>query len=95
MTLWNPTIHPVINFVRVPVTDDYMILDPTGYTVVSDVSMIELGGGIDERNTYSVSFYSIHCYKRSWKDESSSTSAVVQSDTTAIGFQYILFSDQK
>ena len=42
MTIWNPTIHLVITFVRVPVTDDYTIIDLTGHTILSDVSMNEV-----------------------------------------------------
>jgi hypothetical protein len=42
MTIWNPTVHPVTNFVRVPVTNDYTITDPARRTVASDVSMNEL-----------------------------------------------------
>jgi hypothetical protein len=38
LTLWNPTIHPVTNFVRVPVTNDYDIIDPSGEIIPSDVN---------------------------------------------------------
>ncbi|CAF2682169.1 unnamed protein product [Rotaria sp. Silwood2] len=37
LTLWNPTIHPVVQHVRVPVKTDYTIHDPTGQTVLSEV----------------------------------------------------------
>ena len=39
LTLWNPTIHPVTNIVRVPVTNDYRIIDTQGQTIPSDVNM--------------------------------------------------------
>jgi hypothetical protein len=39
LTLWNPTIHPVTHIVRVPVTNDYTILDPQGQTIPSDVNI--------------------------------------------------------
>ncbi|CAF4323444.1 unnamed protein product, partial [Rotaria sp. Silwood2] len=37
LILWNPTIHPVVQHVRVPVKTDYTIRDPTGQTVLSEV----------------------------------------------------------
>jgi len=35
--LWNPTIHPVIEFARIPVTTDYTVRDPTGQTIFTEV----------------------------------------------------------
>jgi phosphoribosylformylglycinamidine (FGAM) synthase PurS component len=37
MTLWNPTIHPFDYHVRVPVTKQYLIRDPTGQIVSAEV----------------------------------------------------------
>jgi hypothetical protein len=37
LTLWNPTIHPAIDHVRVPVTKKYLIRDPMGQTVPAEV----------------------------------------------------------
>ncbi|CAF3324143.1 unnamed protein product [Rotaria socialis] len=37
LTLWNPTIHPVMQHVRVPVRTDYTIRDPTGQTIFSEL----------------------------------------------------------
>jgi hypothetical protein len=37
LTLWNPTIHPVVEHARVPVTTDYTVIDPTGQTIVAEV----------------------------------------------------------
>ncbi|CAF4737494.1 unnamed protein product [Rotaria sp. Silwood1] len=37
LTLWNPTIHPVVQHARVPVKTDYTIRDPTGQTVLSEL----------------------------------------------------------
>ncbi|CAF3921346.1 unnamed protein product [Adineta steineri] len=36
LTLWNPTIHPVIHHVRVPVTKEYLIHDPMGSIVSAE-----------------------------------------------------------
>jgi hypothetical protein len=41
LTLWNPTVQLVTNFVRVPVTSDYKIIGPMGQSVAADVSFIE------------------------------------------------------
>ncbi len=37
LTLWNPTIHPVVQHARVPVTTDYTVRDPTGQTILAEV----------------------------------------------------------
>jgi phosphoribosylformylglycinamidine (FGAM) synthase PurS component len=37
LTLWNPTIHPVVNRFRVPVTRAYSVRDPTGQTILTEV----------------------------------------------------------
>lgn len=37
LTLWNPTIHPVTDLVRVPVTKDYTIRDPLGQLITAEV----------------------------------------------------------
>ncbi|CAF4709512.1 unnamed protein product [Rotaria sp. Silwood1] len=37
LTLWNPTIHPVVQHVRVPVRTDYTVRDPTGQIVLSEL----------------------------------------------------------
>jgi len=37
LTLWNPTIHPVVEYAYVPVTVDYTVRDPTGLTILADV----------------------------------------------------------
>jgi hypothetical protein len=39
LTLWNPTVHSVTSFVRVPVTSDYTIIDPMGQVIPADVSL--------------------------------------------------------
>ncbi|CAF4180139.1 unnamed protein product, partial [Adineta steineri] len=36
LTLWNPTIHPIIHHVRVPVTKEYLIRDPMGSIVPAE-----------------------------------------------------------
>ena len=38
LTLWNPTIHPVVSHPRVPVTREYLIYDPTGNLVQAEVN---------------------------------------------------------
>lgn len=37
LTLWNPTIHPVTIYHRVPVTQEYFIRDPMGNIVTAEV----------------------------------------------------------
>jgi hypothetical protein len=37
LTLWNPTIHPIGQHARVPVTTDYTVRDPTGQTIATEV----------------------------------------------------------
>lgn len=37
MTLWNPTIHSVLEYARVPTSQDYTVRDPTGQTIVTDL----------------------------------------------------------
>lgn len=37
VTLWNPTIHPVVHHVRVPVRNDYTVRDPTGNPILAEV----------------------------------------------------------
>jgi len=41
LTLWNPIVHPVIQHVRVPVNTNYVVRDPTGQTLVTDVMQID------------------------------------------------------
>lgn len=40
MTLWNPTVHTVVQHLRVPVTKNYLIRDPNGRAILADVSEI-------------------------------------------------------
>ncbi|CAF3311737.1 unnamed protein product [Rotaria sp. Silwood2] len=40
LTLWNPTIHPVTIYYRVPVTRQYLIYDPIGNLVSAEYLMI-------------------------------------------------------
>lgn len=37
LTLWNPTVHTVEHYVRVPVTKSYSIRDTTGHVIQSDL----------------------------------------------------------
>ncbi len=37
LVLWNPTIHPVVQHARVPVSTDYTVRDPTGQTIVAEL----------------------------------------------------------
>jgi len=37
LTLWNPTVHPVVQHARVPVSVDYTVRDPTGQTILAEV----------------------------------------------------------
>jgi hypothetical protein len=37
LTLWNPTLHPVSHYARVPVRTDYTVRDPTGQTIATEV----------------------------------------------------------
>jgi hypothetical protein len=37
LTLWNPTLHPVSHYARVPVTTDYTVHDPTGQIIATEV----------------------------------------------------------
>ncbi len=37
MTIWNPIIQPIEHVIRVPVTKDYTICDPTGQIIKADV----------------------------------------------------------
>lgn len=42
LTLWNPTIHPETHLMRVPVTGDYTIRDPTGQFITAEaIKMLE------------------------------------------------------
>ncbi|CAF3547776.1 unnamed protein product [Rotaria sp. Silwood1] len=36
LTLWNPTVHTISHYVRVPVTKNYTIRDSTGYGILAD-----------------------------------------------------------
>ena len=47
VTLWNPTIHPVLEHFRVPVTRAYTVRDSTGQPILSEVSAFELERAID------------------------------------------------
>ncbi|CAF4650839.1 unnamed protein product [Rotaria socialis] len=40
LTLWNPTIHPVTIYYRVPVTRQYLIYDPIGNLISAEYLMI-------------------------------------------------------
>ncbi|CAF4980361.1 unnamed protein product [Rotaria sp. Silwood1] len=37
LTLWNPTIHPVVHYARVPVSIDYTVRDPTGQMIAAEL----------------------------------------------------------
>jgi hypothetical protein len=37
LTLWNPTIHPVVQYVRIPANTNYTVRDPTGQMIVAEV----------------------------------------------------------
>jgi hypothetical protein len=37
LTLWNPTIHPVVQYVRTPANTNYTVRDPTGQMIVAEV----------------------------------------------------------
>jgi lysosomal alpha-mannosidase len=37
LTLWNPTVHPVLHHFRVPVTRSYTIRDPTGQPILAEL----------------------------------------------------------
>ncbi len=37
LTLWNPTIHSVVQHAHVPVSTDYTVRDPTGQTIATEV----------------------------------------------------------
>ncbi len=37
LTLWNPTIHPVVQNVRVPIRTDYTVIDTEGQTILTEV----------------------------------------------------------
>ena len=39
LTLWNPTIHPVVQYIRVPANTNYTVRDPTGQTITAEVRM--------------------------------------------------------
>jgi hypothetical protein len=38
LTLWNPTVHPVLLHYRVPVTRAYTVRDPTGQPILAEVT---------------------------------------------------------
>ncbi|CAF1071518.1 unnamed protein product [Rotaria sordida] len=40
LTLWNPTVQSITSFVRVPVTNDYTIIDPIGQILPSELLSI-------------------------------------------------------
>ncbi|CAF3717623.1 unnamed protein product [Rotaria socialis] len=42
LTIWNPTIQPIENIIRVPVTKKYTIQSPTGETIAADFVSISL-----------------------------------------------------
>jgi hypothetical protein len=37
VTLWNTTIHPVVQYVRVPANTNYTVRDPTGQMILAEV----------------------------------------------------------
>lgn len=39
LTLWNPTVHSVTSFVRIPITNDYTVTDPDGNKVLTEVNL--------------------------------------------------------
>ncbi|CAF3760528.1 unnamed protein product [Rotaria sp. Silwood1] len=41
LTLWNPNVQSVTSFVRVPVTNDYIILDPIGQILPSEFIRVD------------------------------------------------------
>ncbi|CAF3610103.1 unnamed protein product [Rotaria sp. Silwood1] len=42
LTIWNPTIQPIENMIRVPVTKKYTVRSPTGETVLTDFIPISI-----------------------------------------------------
>ncbi|CAF4473016.1 unnamed protein product, partial [Rotaria magnacalcarata] len=36
LILWNPTVHTISHYVRVPVTKDYTVRDPSGHAIVAE-----------------------------------------------------------
>ncbi|CAF4067741.1 unnamed protein product [Rotaria sordida] len=41
LTLWNPTVQSITSFVRVPVTNDYTIIDPIGQILPSEFVRVD------------------------------------------------------
>lgn len=39
MTLWNPTVHQVVHYFRVPVTRSYTVRDSTGQPILAQVDI--------------------------------------------------------
>jgi hypothetical protein len=37
LTLWNPTVHPIVQHARVPVRTDYTVINPTGQMIPTEV----------------------------------------------------------
>ncbi|CAF1622827.1 unnamed protein product [Rotaria magnacalcarata] len=37
LILWNPTVHTISHYVRVPVTKDYTVRDPSGHAIVAEM----------------------------------------------------------
>lgn len=37
VTLWNPTVHPILHHFRVPVTKSYTVRDPAGQPILAEV----------------------------------------------------------
>lgn len=95
MTLWNPTVQSVTSFVRVPVTNDYTIIDPMGQIVSSEVSLNEVDREMKMIHIFLASSYSNDDYKHSWKNKCCTESNFIQSHITSTWFQYLLFSNQK
>jgi len=38
VTLWNPTVHPVLQHVRIPVTQAYTVRDTAGQPTLAEVT---------------------------------------------------------
>lgn len=95
VTLWNPTVHSLTSFIRVPVTNDYTIAGPTGQIVATDVSVGCVVKWINLISICLVSSYSDGGNEHSWTNQYCPTSAVISSDITSPWSEYVLFSIEK
>ena len=98
LTLWNPTIHPVTIYPRVPVTRQYTIRDPLGNFISAEVR--------DQRYTtknkgdfsffyFTVSSNSRHNEKCSRSNEFCSKSVYFSSITASTWLQHLLFRSHR